>query len=112
MYDAAFRNIAAISPLTVRSDVVHAYHLYVVRLTDLDRQEAFHSLREAGIGVNVHYIPVHLHPFYRRRFGTNPGLCPTAEKAYEQILSLPMYPAMTDGDVEAVMTAVMRVVHG
>jgi perosamine synthetase len=69
-----------------------------------DRQESFRKLRERGIGANVHYIPVHLHPFYRRRFGTGPGLCPVAEAAYEQILSLPMFPRMTDADVERVIS--------
>ena len=56
----------------------------------------------AGIGVNVHYIPVHLHPFCRERFGTGPGLCPKAEAAYEHIMSLPIFPAMADKDVDRV----------
>lgn len=86
------------NPLSVRNDVLHVYHLYVVRLDGddafMDRSVAFHSLREAGIGVNVHYIPVHLHPFYRDRFGTHGGLCPVAEDAYERIISIPMYPLL------------------
>jgi perosamine synthetase len=60
-------------------------------------------MREAGMGVNVHYIPVHLHPFYRRTLGTGPGLCPEAEAAYEQVLSLPMFPQMSDADVDYVV---------
>jgi perosamine synthetase len=91
--------------LAVREDVSHAWHLYVVR-TPSDRAAAFHALRAAGIGVNVHYVPVHLHPYYRRRFGTGPGLCPVAEQAYERLLSLPMYSSMSDADVEAVITAI------
>jgi perosamine synthetase len=63
-------------------------------------------LRDAGIGVNVHYIPVHLHPFYRRRFGTTEGMCLVAEAAYREILSLPVYPRMSDEDIEAVIRAV------
>jgi perosamine synthetase len=91
--------------LAVRSGVCHAWHLYVARVPG-DRAAAFRALRNAGIGVNVHYVPVHLHPFYRRTFGTVAGLCPVAEQAYEGILSLPMYPGMRDEDVETVITAV------
>jgi len=112
-YDAAFAEMPAVSPLAVREDVAHAYHLYVVRL-DLDRlrkgrTEVFGALRAEGIGVNVHYIPVHLHPFYRERFGTGPGDCPVAEAAYERILSLPMFPAMSDADVQDAIRAVRKV---
>lgn len=113
-YDAAFAEFPAIQPLKVRADVSHAYHLYVVRL-DLSqlratRAEIFTALRAEGIGVNVHYIPVHLHPFYRKRFGTGPGLCPVAEAAYEEIITLPLFPRMGDNDVEDVITAVRKVV--
>ena len=69
----------------------------------------FRALQAEGIGVNVHYIPVHLHPYYRERFGTGPGLCPVAEAAYERILTLPMTHAMTDGDAEDVVLAVEKV---
>ncbi len=62
--------------------------------------------RGKGIGVNVHYIPVHLHPFYRDKFNTGPGLCPVAEAAYEQIISIPMFPGMPDSDIEAVVEAI------
>ena len=65
-------------------------------------------LLSGGSGVGVHYIPVHLHPFYRRRFGTAPGDCPAAEAAYEEILSLPIFPAMTDHDVADVVEAVLE----
>lgn len=112
-YDAAFAEIPGVEPLSVSPDVRHAYHLYVVRLDPeqigVDRAAAFRLLREKGIGVNVHYIPVHLHPYYRKHLGTHPGMCPVAEAAYERILSLPMYPAMRDADVERVIGAVGRV---
>jgi perosamine synthetase len=113
-YDAAFTEMPAVQPLAVRGDVSHAYHLYVVRF-DLDslnaaRTDIFAALRAEGIGVNVHYIPVHLHPFYRQHFGTAPGLCPVAEAAYEVIVSLPMFPQMSDADVADVVTAVQKIV--
>ncbi len=114
-YDEAFAGIKGISPLAVEGEVGHAYHLYVIKVnedeTGLDRKTCFQKLRSRGIGVNVHYIPVHLHPFYQKRFGTGRGLCPVAESAYEQILSLPMYPAMTDADITTVINAVRTVVR-
>ena len=95
-YDMAFAEMPAVQPLAVRPEVAHGYHLYVVRF-DLSqlragRAEIFAALRAEGIGVNVHYIPVHLHPFYRQRFGTGRGECPVAEAAYERIITLPMFP--------------------
>ena len=112
-YDAAFARMPAVRPLAVRPEVSHAYHLYVIRLEldrlRVDRAAVFSALRAEGIGVNVHYIPVHLHPYYRRTFGTAPGDCPVAEAAYERILSLPIFPAMTDEDAEDVIRAVGKV---
>ena len=114
-YDAAFAEMPTVRPLGVREDVSHAYHLYIVRLDVAQlraaRAEVFAALRAEGIGVNVHYIPVHLHPFYQERFGTGPGLWPVTEAAYEQILSLPIFPRMSDADVEDVITAVRKVVE-
>lgn len=107
-YDEAFGELSAVKPLAVNSCVCHAYHLYVVKLWGIDRNKVFDSLRNAGIGANVHYIPVHLHPFYCKRFGTKKGLCPVAETAHEQILSLPIFPAMTDEDVLFVISAVKK----
>jgi perosamine synthetase len=114
-YDASFAGLPAVSPLALCEDLSHAYHLYVIRL-DLERlhagrAEIFAALRAEGVGVNVHYLPVYLHPFYRKNFGTGPGLCPRAEAAYERILSLPMFPRMSDPDVESVIAAVKKVVE-
>jgi len=108
-YDDGFSPIPQIAPLAVSHDVLHAYHLYVVKVDfdnlAADRDSFFRTLRQKGIGANVHYIPVHLHPFYRNKFHTGPGLCPVAEAAYERILSVPIFPGMTDEDTE-------RVIHG
>jgi perosamine synthetase len=112
-YDAAFAELPGLHPLCVRNDVSHAYHLYVVRLDletlRVDRGQALRALRAEGIGVNVHYRPVHLHPFYRDHFGTRPGDCPVAEAAYERLLTLPMFPGMSDTDVQDVITALEKV---
>ena len=112
-YDAAFAEILIVEPLGVRKDVSHVYHLYVIGLdlTQLwaTRAEVFAALRAEGIGVNVHYIPVHLHPFYRERFATGPGLCPVAEAAYKRIISLPIFPHMADADIDDVINAMRKV---
>lgn len=112
-YDDAFAQLPGVVPLRVSASVEHAYHLYVVQLDpryfSADRARIFAALRAEGIGVNVHYLPVHLHPFYRESFGTLPGLCPNAEAAYENIISLPIFPAMSDGDVDDVIEAIWKV---
>jgi perosamine synthetase len=113
-YIRAFAAIPEVQPLAVRPGVTHAYHLFVLRVDTsalaCDRATFFSALRRENIGVNVHYIPVHFHPFYRQRFGTGPGLCPIAEAAYERIVTLPLFPAMTAGDVRDVVEAVTKVV--
>jgi perosamine synthetase len=112
-YSTAFAEIPSVNPVGVRANVSHAYHLYVIRLDTnqlrVTRAEVFTGLHAEGIGVNVHYIPVHLHPFYQRVFGTRPGICPVAEAAYEQIISLPLFPRMSDGEVIRVIGAVHKV---
>ncbi|WP_022662604.1 UDP-4-amino-4,6-dideoxy-N-acetyl-beta-L-altrosamine transaminase [Paucidesulfovibrio longus] len=87
-YEQSFQG-TGIAPLARDEDVLHAYHLFVVRVRERDK--SFSALRQAGIGVNVHYIPVHLHPYYRERLGTKDGMCPVSEAAYREILSLPMW---------------------
>lgn len=108
LYDAALAPMADVVPLAAHDDRVHAYHLYVVRLADhVDRDQVFARLRAEGIGVNVHYGPVHLHSHYRN-LGYGPGMAPVAEAASRQILTLPMFPAMTATDVDRVVTALTQ----
>ncbi len=103
IYDAGLRGC---QPLALLRGRTHGRHLYVVKLHEsLDRDAVFRALRAARIGVNVHYAPVHLHPFYRERFGHAPGLCPVAERAFHRILSLPIFPQMTDTDAHDVLAA-------
>jgi perosamine synthetase len=114
-YDRAFGGVGDIYPLKTAEDILHAYHLYVIRIPfraiNIKRAELFTALRERGVGVNVHYIPVHLHPFYRDNFKTAPGLCPIAEEAYEEILSLPIFPGMDQRATETVIGAVLDVLQ-
>jgi len=113
-YGAAFRDVAGVIPPAVRPGVNPAWHLYPIRLDlaklTVDRAQVFRALRAENIGVNVHYIPVHFHPYYRERFGDRRGEFPVAEAAYERLISLPMFHAMTDQDVEDVIAAVRKVV--
>ena len=108
-YDAALAGEPRVRRLACRPDVSHGYHLYVIRVPRRpgapDRAAVFAALRGQGIGVNVHYVPIHLHPYYRRTFGTGPGLCPVAEQAYEELISLPMFPGLSDADVDRVLAA-------
>lgn len=112
-YDVAFAERPYIQPVRTRPDRTHAHHLYVVRLAAgawrEDRKRVFSALRAEGIGVNVHYVPVYWHPFYRERFGYALGLCPEAEAAYESMLSLPIFPRMADADVADVVAALDKV---
>ena len=93
-----------------------AWHLYPIRLDlgalSVGRREIFRALRAENIGVNVHYIPVHLHPYYRERFAgmSGEGSYLVAEKAYEQLISLPMFHSMTGVDVEDAIEAVHKVI--
>ena len=114
-YDEFFDRMPCIRALTVKDNVVNSFHLYVIKIDfaelRTDRTTLFAKLRAEGIGVNVHYIPVHLHPFYQNNFGTGPGMCPIAEGVYEQILSLPMHAGMTDEDVETVCSTFQNVIE-
>ena len=105
-YDNAFKNDPSIIPIKKSPDISHAYHLYVVKIEKGDRNRIFTELRNAGIGVNVHYIPVHLHPYYKKTFGTAEGLCPVAENAFRKIVSLPMFPCLKNEDLEYVINTV------
>ncbi len=108
-YDAALAGNSRFRPLQRRPGATHGFHLYVVRTPN--REAAFQALRAEGIGVNVHYRPVYLNTFYRERFGTAPGLCPVAEAVYEEILSLPIFPRMTDDDVADVLHAIRKLTN-
>jgi perosamine synthetase len=123
-YTRSFRDFPGVEtdadfPVTlpaVRAGVNPAWHLYPIRLNlealSAGRAEIFRALRAENIGVNVHYIPVHLHPYYRERFPATAreGSFPIAESAYERLISLPMFHAMTDQDVSDVVHAVHKVI--
>lgn len=105
-YDEAFAGSAVSIPWQAEFGQ-SSWHLYVIRVPG--RDEVFAKLREAGIGVNLHYMPVYLQPYYRR-LGFAPGYCPEAEAYYREAISIPMFPTLSDADQAAVIDAVLRLV--
>lgn len=112
-YTAAFARLEALEPPTVLDDRESSWHLYVLRLrTDrlgVARDDFISALRERGIGTSVHFIPLHLHPYYQKAFGYRPTDFPVAEKEYNRSLSLPIYPDMTQEEIQRVIEAVSAV---
>jgi len=112
-YNDAFKNNNALITPHQNFDRESSWHLYVIQLKlsqlKCGRKEVFDALRKENIGVNVHYLPVHYHPYYKR-LGYTKGIAPHAENLYEGIISLPLFPAMTDLDVEDVVNAVNKVI--
>jgi dTDP-4-amino-4,6-dideoxygalactose transaminase len=114
LYDTAFQDLTEIALPPRLPDRNHAFHLYPIRLlagpTRLSRGSLISELQERKIGTSVHFIPLHRHPLYANRYGYRPEQFPVAETIYEGLLSLPLYPRMTDGDVQDVINAVREIV--
>jgi dTDP-4-amino-4,6-dideoxygalactose transaminase len=102
-------------PLMPRPNEVHAWHLYPIRLrldrVKITRAEAIDRLAEAGVGTSVHFIPLHLHPYYRRTYGYAPDDLPVARLQYEREISLPIYPGLTDAEVDYVVERMTEIVQ-
>nr|WP_242517849.1 UDP-4-amino-4,6-dideoxy-N-acetyl-beta-L-altrosamine transaminase [Halobacillus sp. GSS1] len=110
-YNAAFEKLDQVIIPAQLAGADSSYHLYIIQLAGPLkglRREVFDALRAENIGVNVHYMPVHTQPYYKDR-GYTRGLCPVAERIYEHIISLPLFPAMTTDDVSDVIRAVIKV---
>jgi len=113
-YNKAFSQMDEVITPVEAGYVKSAYHIYTIQLkTDrlkADRKEIFDVLRAENIGVNVHYMPLHLQPFYQREFGYSQGDFPKAERYYERAITLPIFPKMTNDDVKDVIEAVQKVI--
>lgn len=108
-YAQAFAELPLILPPQPASGETHAWHLYVVRLADnapIDRDAFIERMYALGIGMSVHYIPLHLHPYWRERYGLHAERFPHSQRAYERMASLPLYTKMSDADVQRVIEAV------
>ena len=114
MYNKAFSEMKYIKTPVEPDNVCSCFHLYVTQINfaalGKSRSQVMQELRDKGIGTQVHYIPVPTQPFYKETFGYKDGDYPVAEKYYEQALSLPLYPGLTDSDVSSVITAVKEVI--
>lgn len=110
-YREAFASVPGLRMQAEPSDRESSHHLFVIWLdpTRHDRRRVYEELHRREILVQVHYVPVHLHAYYRARFGTAPGQYPVAEEYYAGALSLPMYPALRDGDVERVVSELIDI---
>ena len=114
MYDHGFADIPEIETLACHDKVDHAHHLYIIALRleqlKVDRDGFLDAMQESGIGVAVHYIGLHLQPFYVKNFNTKPQDYPIASSYSERILSIPLYPKMSEADVERVIETIRSLV--
>jgi dTDP-4-amino-4,6-dideoxygalactose transaminase len=111
-YDAALAGLPLRLPPKPAAGDVHAWHLYVIQLTDeaaIARDEFIEQMFAQGIGMSVHYIPLHLQPYWKETYGLTPAMFPVSQKVYERTASLPIYTRMTDRDVDRVVAAVKAV---
>lgn len=113
-YTSAFSETPALQVPFERADCQHAWHLYMLRLNleklAIDRHIFIQELKENGIGTSVHFIPLHIHPYYRQKYGFEPGDFPVAFDEYKREVSLPIYSRMSDSDVSRVIEAVLTIV--
>jgi len=110
-YDEAFADIPGLRTPPTAEDADPFYHLYAVEVRDgfgCDRTEFLNAMHDENIGVQVHYVPLHYHPFFQDEYGYEKGDFPVAEEVYNGLVSLPLFPEMTDADVEDVVAAVRR----
>jgi UDP-4-amino-4,6-dideoxy-N-acetyl-beta-L-altrosamine transaminase len=115
-YNCEFKDMPEIKiPQLNPTDSNSAWHIYMIQLNlekiKTGRREIFEALRAENIGVNVHYIPVHLHPYYQKKFGYHKGDFPKAENYYSRAITLPIFPKMTEKDINDVVKAVKKVIN-
>ena len=113
-YEAGFSDLAELRLPRESPGMAHSWHLYVIQLDlprlRISRNGFIEALKKRGVGTSVHFIPLHFHPYYRSRFGFTPADFPVASDAFERIISLPIYPRMTDADIRQVIESVRTVV--
>lgn len=114
IYNRELENIDQITIPYVKKNIKHSWHIYVIQLNleklKVERDHIFKALREENIGVNVHYIPVHYHSFYQNKFGLKKGILPKVEWLFPRLLTIPIFPKMSDNDVYDVINALEKVI--
>jgi len=113
-YDEALHGLPLLLPPKAQTGDTHAWHLYVIRLNDsakIKRDRFIELMAEKGVGCSVHFIPLHLHPYWRDRYNLKPECFPNALKAYERAVSLPLFTKMTEDDQQRVIEAVRDILR-
>jgi len=114
-YNKAFKDIEEIITPTEKDYVKSAWHIYVIQLRlerlKASRKRIFEKFREEGLGVQVHYIPIHFHPFYRKKFGYKKGDFPITERYYQRTITLPLFPQMRNQEVERVIKTTKKTIN-
>jgi dTDP-4-amino-4,6-dideoxygalactose transaminase len=112
-YNQAFQDLDALEIPVERAEVEHAWHLYVLRLRfgalRIGRDQFIDELTALNIGTSVHFIPIHVHPYYQEKYRYTANQFPVAYQAYQRMLSLPLHPMLSDADVGDVINAVLDV---
>ncbi len=115
LYSQAFSELEELQVPVRRPVVGHAWHIYAVRLNldalTLSRDQFIEELKRRNIGSSVHFIPIHVQPYYREKYGFRPEDFPVAHREYQRLISLPIFPKMTDEDVSDVVAAVSEIVR-
>ena len=111
IYDNALRSNKDIVIPAEKPGRLHVYHLYPILLKTFYRDIFIQKMAQCGINCSVHFIPLHLHPYYQETFGYKPGDFPNAEQVYEQEVSLPLYPGLSDENVETVLRSIEEVLR-
>jgi len=110
IYNEAFDDMGEIVTPRVKPDVNHAWHLYTILLDGVDRDTFFNEMRKNNVGVNVHYIPVYHHTYYQKNFNPNPEDYPVTEDVFSRIITLPLFPKMSNEDVKYVIDTIKEVI--
>ena len=111
-YLQAWRDLPLVLPADAPAGDTHAWHLFVLRLTDaagITRDAVIQKLSDAGIGTSVHYVPLHRQPYWRDRYGLTPAMYPEADRAYARMFSIPLFTAMSDADQERIIAALRQI---
>jgi dTDP-4-amino-4,6-dideoxygalactose transaminase len=113
-YDDSFSNMENLKTPDLQSKIEHSYHLYPLQIDfnklTLTKVEFFDKMKKAGINLQVHYIPIHLQPFYKKKYGFQESDFPIAEKFYHSEVSLPVYPDLLDSDVSLVIDSILEII--
>ncbi|MBU2540204.1 UDP-4-amino-4,6-dideoxy-N-acetyl-beta-L-altrosamine transaminase [Patescibacteria group bacterium] len=111
IYNRAFKNIKEIITPTEKDYVKSSWHIYPIQLRWIDKRKTFDALQKQGIGVQVHYMPLHLHPFYQKKFRYKNGDFPVAEKYYGKEITLPLFPSLAEKDIKKVIKEIKKIIN-